>query len=589
MKRLLLVVAGFSAGLGLVACGGDGGDSTVTTATTAVAKVPALKAAWTAQPGALWSPAPASTSAWAWTTDDALVVPEKQALASYGAADGKQRWRTALPKAVCAISDAPNADGVGAVLLAGGTSVNDQACGTVVAVDVNTGKLLWSKSLKGESSYGMTDVQVGPDAVVVTNPCDRALAFSAADGKALAALPKQDSQGCRHSYASDGTTIVDGDDVREGGEAFVGYDATSGKQRWVAPVKADANNRRANPTVERVVSSDPLVIDASTNGHRFLQTVDPDAGTVTPFGREADDSYPPVLTQTVGDDLVVQYGQSPVLFAYDPKTGDEASHAVLDNGSAFGVRDGRVIAASTGGATLDKAGLAVTATDPSNGDQQVLAGGSLDGVAATFGRGTGYDLALVGSTMILRTTDRLAAYQLPADGPALSSVTPPQRLAQGDLTPAQAADLCTALTPDTKRAFGFADPDRAAPANCDWVEPVADDGIRQLRVSASAAVAGQGKSADENAQAAFTRLTKPDTLNGFAQLTPVPWVGDQGAQGSNTKRTRVTRVVARVGNVVLLLDAIGSDMAPRKREMAVLERATRLAAIDLAAEVKRRG
>jgi outer membrane protein assembly factor BamB len=369
------------------------------------------RAAWSVAPGTLWGPPPASTSAWAWTTDSAVIVPQTGALTAYATADGTRQWSVALPRPVCAIADAPNEAGIGAVLLSGGTRVNSEACGAVAAVDVAAGKLLWTRSLRGTSEYGMTDVQVGPDAVAVTNRSDRALTFSVGDGRALLSLPRGDSDGCEHAFASDGRIVVDGDQHTDRA-AFVGYDAVSGRRRWSIPVRARDFGR---PTPERVIAGAPLVIDASVDGRRFLYRLDPQARTATPFGREADDSFPPLFTQRVGDDIVVQYGRSPIMSAYDPASGKEVSQAALgDGGSAFGQLDGAVVATAAASQGRRDAGVAVRSIDPVSGAQLPLGTVRLDSIAAAFGRGTGFDLALSSRTMIVRVGGSLRGYRLGA-------------------------------------------------------------------------------------------------------------------------------------------------------------------------------
>jgi outer membrane protein assembly factor BamB len=537
----------------------------------------------------LWNPPPNDTSPWAWTTSTSLIVPQTSALTAYGALNGAEQWTVRLPAPVCAIADAPNDDGVAAVLIGHGTEVNEEACSAVAAVDIRSGRLLWTRSLRGLSSYGMTDVQIGPRAVAVTNPCDRAVTFAIGDGARLATLPQRESSlGCVHSFASDGRVVVDG--LRAGGDRFVGFDAVSGRPLWSVPVHASVRDRGALATADRVISSAPLVIDASVNSHRSLFRVDPRRGAVVRFGREAADSAVPVFTQAVGERVVVQYGRSPELFAYDPASGEEVSRTVLGAGeSAFGARDGAVISAGAAGSALRDVGMAVRSTDPATGAQQVLGTSTLDGTAAAFGRGTGFDVALAGSTMILRTSDRLVAYDLPARGPAVRALAAPPRQAKGELAPDKAVSLCTGVTARTKQALGFAEPRLAAPAGCEWLEPIPGGGSRQLDVTTLALEPGGGQSATERARRNVARLSRADSVNHMPALKPMAGIGDQAVAGTTTANGMLlSRVVARVANVVILVDVIGADSRPRSDERPVAERGARLAAADVVAEVQRR-
>ena len=231
-------------------------------------------------------------------------------------------------------------------------------------------------------------------------------------------------------------------------------------------------------------------------------------------------------------------------------------------------------------------GLAARATDPATGAQQLLGTGKLDGVSALFGRGAGFDVAANDSTMVVRTTDALVAYRLPSRG---QEVSRPRGLAADELAPDKVVDLCTGITAATKRALGFPDPALAAPANCEWAEPQAANRIRQLRVSA-AGLEPKGKTtATAQAQRNFARLSRADSVNHLPALTPLTGLGDEAAAGARTSKSfRLARVVARVDNVVILVEASADKARSRPDELRVLQRGARAAATDLVAEVERR-
>ncbi len=545
--------------------------------------------AWTAQPGRLWDAAPASTTPWAWTTATSVIVPQEQALTGYAAADGTKQWTLRLPRKVCSIAAAPNRAGIGAVLMGTGTTVNDEACNLAGAVDTTTGRLLWTKSLTGLSEYGLTDVAIGDTAVAITNPCDTAVTLSVKDGSRLAKLPAQpDPDGCNHSFASDGTTVVDG--TRDIAGALVGYDAATGRKLWSVPAKADSVHRSPTVRVHRVISSDPMVVDAQVNGHDFLRTIDPKTATMHLFGREGSTSWVPALAHAAGSQVVIQYGQSQVLFTYDGRSGREVKHTVLDDGeSAVGVRGAQVISAVAPGPTLGTAGMAVVSTDPVTGKRTVLGVISLEGVAATLGQGLGYHIAISGDTMVVSTIDGLVGYKLPNTGKSIESLPDPRKWATGDLRPAQATDLCATLSTATKQALGFATPSLPAPADCRWFEEIGAIQSRQVWVSSSAIEPSGSQSAIERARLRVKTMTAPNSTSKLPAMTAVPGIGDEAWMSSrDSALDPLVTMIVRVANVVITINAISDGAKQHTAELGVLQRGARLVAADMIAEVNRR-
>lgn len=564
-------------------CTGGGGGTTAPSA-TARAKAPsvtALAAAWTATPSAsLWSPGVASSSPPAWSKPTSVVIPQTRSLTSYAATTGRRQWTLALPQDVCALATAPNTSGIAAVLLGKDTgSVDDESCAYAAAVDLHTGRLLWTTKIQGLSEYGFLEAAVGPKAVVVTNPCDTALSLSIDDGARLTRLaPHGQGDGCLDSFASDGTTIVDG--VKHTAhDAFVGYAADSGRRRWTVPLARALPDEAANPDVRRVLSSNPVVLDATVNGHRFLRTLNPTARTQRPFGRWSDRATAPLLAVATGTRVAVQYSGSPELFVYDATTGGEVRHTVLGDGEfAIGVRGHEVLTERVGAGT--PAGRAVVgAVGVGSGRRQVL--GTI--TATTAGR----PLAVAGSTLVLGDLSSLTALRLPSTGPVPGPSPAGVTWARGDVRPSTAVDLCTGITASTKKVLRFADPALPAPANCRWVESVRGGQIVQLSVTVTAEPPSGSQTALAQAQTTVRRLSRPDDVNHLPASTAVTGLGDQAFVVSRSGSISLARLVARRANVVVFID-VTADGTGAAVSPTVLQHGARAAAVDVIATLDRR-
>lgn len=571
------------------ACTGSSSSSPHPSPTATKAAVPALKAAWTANPGDLWNPSLADTTPQFWTTSTSVIVPQTRSLTSYSATTGTQRWRLALPAAVCTIADAPNDDGIAAVLMGHGPGVNTESCGSVGAIDTRTGRLLWTKSIEHVSSYGFDEVAVGPRAVALTNTCDSALTLSVADGATLVHRASHGS-GCFDSFTSDGRILLDGrDHVKHA--ALIGYDAVSGKKLWSVPLHGDAADPDANPDLDRVISSDPVVIDARTNSHRFLQRIEPARKRVVAFGRESSDSYPAPFVRHLGSHLLVQYGQSQELFDYDAASGREVHRTVLEAAeAAIGLRGDDVISVVTGGSALGSGSLAAVSTDPASGSRQVLATTTLSGVASYLGSGLGFHAVVVGSTLVIGGDGGLAGFTLPARGTPIASLAGAGTYAAHDIRPDTVVDLCRGMSVATKRELGFVEPARPAPANCQFVEPEADDDIVDVRISVLTSAPKGTRSAVDVAKKVVADLAKRDTTNHLPAATPVGGIGDEAFEAANADADHfhLVRVITRRANVTVYADLTEDGVHNSAAGLRRLRRGGLLVAKDMIATIDRR-
>ncbi|MFI9583993.1 PQQ-binding-like beta-propeller repeat protein [Streptomyces sp. NPDC052236] len=90
-----------------------------------------------------------------WITDKAYVKPGVESLVGYDLAKGTPLWTLPLPGQICASSRHMSADFKTAIVFEAAKRVapkNYQPCTEVGVVDLSTGKLLWSKSVKGDAS-----------------------------------------------------------------------------------------------------------------------------------------------------------------------------------------------------------------------------------------------------------------------------------------------------------------------------------------------------------------------------------------------------------------------------------------------------
>ncbi|QIK07971.1 PQQ-binding-like beta-propeller repeat protein [Streptomyces sp. ID38640] len=101
-----------------------------------------------------------------WFNNDDVVFGDGGGVRAYNRKTGKKQWTVKTPKGageVCAMSKEASDDGVGAVVFdAGGDD-----CSFLSVVDTDTGRTLWSKNLKGESTEDSPQMVVNSKVVAV--------------------------------------------------------------------------------------------------------------------------------------------------------------------------------------------------------------------------------------------------------------------------------------------------------------------------------------------------------------------------------------------------------------------------------------
>ncbi|MFD8592261.1 PQQ-binding-like beta-propeller repeat protein [Streptomyces sp. NPDC059637] len=256
---------------------------------TAVVLAGAVLAAWPGWLGYQWLRGPHAEVVWQaaadhpstvrgvgnWGADGAVVRARTDGLTSYAVGDGAERWNLPAParESVCGMSRG-TAGGTGLV----GFGRHDEPCATVAAVDLGTGRTLWTDRAGKDGSYrnhdaaaGLavaagvavvagsetdTDTGAGTETVTALSIEDgsRVWRWKADEGCSVAGVHASGSRvlvvsGCvdHHGYATGQ------DDERTANAAAL--DPRTGKQQWKAVLPVES-------TLEKVslLSADPAVL-----------------------------------------------------------------------------------------------------------------------------------------------------------------------------------------------------------------------------------------------------------------------------------------------------------------------------------------
>ncbi|NVI88255.1 PQQ-binding-like beta-propeller repeat protein [Actinomadura sp. BRA 177] len=258
---------------------------------------------------AVWSAPPDRPSSLrgkgAWTTGNAIVRVRSDGAIGYGLADGAKKWAFQAPGAqvVCAMSE--SADRAVGLLAYGREGA---ACEDVAAVDLGTGKGLWTSRVVQTTRTRQPDARgaIAATGDVAVLPAGKGLrGLDLRTGKARWAWnpPKGCAfvQGLNNLTASDkaiALTLWCGSDKY--GAAVV--DPGTGASRWATRLPTSAKVETA-----AVVSADPVVVHTKEGGERGTDQI----VTFTPEGRQRA-AFP---TSTGNGDLEVTrtgFGGKPV-------------------------------------------------------------------------------------------------------------------------------------------------------------------------------------------------------------------------------------------------------------------------------------
>jgi outer membrane protein assembly factor BamB len=224
-----------------------------------------LRVDWTAPydgPGTL-------TTEGVWTTGGSLIRVRADEIVSYQAGTGREQWTLAVPGAgaACAVSaQAAQAPGQAATGLIGYGGAGG-ACDHVLAVDLGTGRQLWSRQVAAgwTGDQGTGFVAAGGDTAVAVT-AGAALGYDLRTGapRWTALTPA----GCSDQTvaAAQRSVVV----LAACGQDFdvIGLDPASGSQLWITPVPEPAAGYQF-----AILSADPVVVDDLLPGTRPVDHV----------------------------------------------------------------------------------------------------------------------------------------------------------------------------------------------------------------------------------------------------------------------------------------------------------------------------
>ncbi|MEV6395743.1 PQQ-binding-like beta-propeller repeat protein [Streptomyces sp. NPDC051907] len=148
-----------------------------------------------------------------WVTDKAYVKPGVDSVVAYDVAKGTPLWTTPLPGQVCAASRHVSKDNKTAIAFEAAKRKDAKAyekCTEVGVIDLNTGKLLWSKSITSENSgdekADYTEITLSGNTVAAADG-DGGAAFDLNTG-AVRWKPTIDGNQCRDIGYGGGAALV---------------------------------------------------------------------------------------------------------------------------------------------------------------------------------------------------------------------------------------------------------------------------------------------------------------------------------------------------------------------------------------------
>ncbi|MEU2155675.1 PQQ-binding-like beta-propeller repeat protein [Streptomyces sp. NPDC019396] len=197
-----------------------------------------------------------------WVTDTTYVKSGPSSIVGYDAVKGTVLWTIPLPGQVCAASRHQSADNKTAIAYepTKRTAQKKYApCTQAAAVDLGTGKLLWTKSAKGtgDDDLAIREVTLSGDTVAVGGT-DGGAAFDLATG-AQRWKPQSDAEGCYDMGYGGGPALAVARKCGEYGSQYVVVQALNAKTG--APLSS--YKMPAGVKYVGIVSTQPLVVAAN--------------------------------------------------------------------------------------------------------------------------------------------------------------------------------------------------------------------------------------------------------------------------------------------------------------------------------------
>jgi outer membrane protein assembly factor BamB len=220
-----------------------------------------LTVAWVA-PG---DSSPELTTVGAWTSGQSLIRVRVDEAVSYDAATGRRQWALTMPgiDVACGVSGTSSDTTLG--LIEYGQDSTD--CGNVMAVDLRTGRRLWSDPVKdpytGNEPTGDLAVASGA-AIVLTD--DGIAGVNGQDGVQKWTLAPPAECSFQQLAASGGSVVA----IADCNSAYyvVSLDAATGKAAWRYHVTEPANSYQY-----QILSTSPVVVSDALSGPRGTSKV----------------------------------------------------------------------------------------------------------------------------------------------------------------------------------------------------------------------------------------------------------------------------------------------------------------------------
>ncbi|AUY49485.1 hypothetical protein C2142_11645 [Streptomyces sp. CB01881] len=299
-------------------------------------KAGAYNLAWTAPKPA--NAASGSQMLGIWGADKTIVRADSSGIRGLNSADGKELWTIAPPagsKEFCAASYGVNSKHIAAVAL----NTGDSDCSTVGAVDVSTGKLLWTAKV---SQDRMSSPTLTVTEKVIGIGANMAGAVNISDGSPVWQFQPREKDCSVYGKAA-GTQIAVSDrcyglntTVKS---QLVLVDTDTGKTTSSAPITLTGSIER----VDKVVSDQPLVL-LVTNG--------PNGDYILPFDK-SNKPMNPMSVKEPGADSLRLSGQADA-FTQSVVSGTTLyvqTNPTKPAVNAYDLTSGKRLWSATGGAT----------------------------------------------------------------------------------------------------------------------------------------------------------------------------------------------------------------------------------------------
>jgi outer membrane protein assembly factor BamB len=228
------------------------------------------------------------TTVGAWTSGGSLVRVRADEVTSYDAATGAQQWTLAVPgtDVACALSGLGAGTGAesGAGLILYGS--DSTTCDHVMAVNLATGRQLWTSALPSQDSGAEATGQLaitGGTAVVLTD--DGPVGFSVSSGTRLWG-PARPGNCSVHQLAGSGSSLAALAACYTGSNSGSSYDVFSLSPATGRPVWDHRVTEPSDAYSSRILSVSPLVISEEGSGPRgttIVRVLGPDGTQVAEF------------------------------------------------------------------------------------------------------------------------------------------------------------------------------------------------------------------------------------------------------------------------------------------------------------------